>query len=155
MIFREATTKDIPQIQLVRNSVKENQLSNPALVSDTDCEEYILVRGKGWVCEIENNIVGFSIADLKDHNIWALFIHPHYERNGIGKTLHQLMLDWYFSQTEHTVWLSTAPGTRAEKFYKKAGWKEVGMHGKDETKFEMSHSNWKKLSEDVKTRTKW
>jgi hypothetical protein len=29
------------------------------------------------------------------------------------------------------------------------------MHGKDETKFEMSHSNWKKLSEDVKTRTKW
>ncbi|MCW3121482.1 MAG: family N-acetyltransferase, partial [Flavipsychrobacter sp.] len=57
MIFREATVADIPQIQIVRNSVKENMLSNPALVSDADCEEYITKRGKGWVCEIDNTIV--------------------------------------------------------------------------------------------------
>jgi hypothetical protein len=36
MIFREATIKDIPQIQIVRTSVKENELSDPALVSDKD-----------------------------------------------------------------------------------------------------------------------
>jgi GNAT superfamily N-acetyltransferase len=145
MIFREATVKDIPQIQIVRNSVKENQLSNPALITDKDCEEYINVRGKGWVCEADNLIVGFAIADLKDHNIWALFIHPEFEGKGIGKKLHQLMLNWYFNQTQKTVWLSTAPGTRAEKFYKRNGWKMVGTYGKGETKFEMSFSNWKKV----------
>lgn len=69
MIFREATTNDIPQIQGVRHSVKENMLSNPALVTDAHCEEYLTVRGKGWVCEIENVIVGFAVADLKDKNI--------------------------------------------------------------------------------------
>jgi len=144
MLFREATLKDIPQIQVVRNSVKENQLSNPDLVTDNDCEEYISVRGKGWVCEVNDAIVGFSIADLKNNNIWALFIHPDYEGRGIGKKLHQLMLDWYFNQTHKTVWLSTAPGTRAEEFYKRKGWKIVGTYGKGETKFEMSFSDWKK-----------
>ena len=126
IIFREAQSGDIPQIQIVRNSVKENMLSNPALVTDIDCEEFLMVRGKGWVCEMDNVIVGFSIVDLKEHNIRALFVHPDYELKGIGKKLHNLMMDWYFEQTKETVWLGTAPGTRAEKFYKSMGWKEVG-----------------------------
>jgi GNAT superfamily N-acetyltransferase len=153
MLFREATIKDIPQIQVVRNSVKENQLSNPALVTDEDCEEYITVRGKGWICETDNKIVGFSIADIHENNIWALFIHPYYEGKGIGKKLHNLMLDWYFSQNQKTVWLSTAPGTRAEEFYKRNGWKVVGTYGKGETKFEMSFSDRQKQSEEQKTFT--
>lgn len=39
MIIREANVKDIKQIQVVRNSVKENALSDPNLVTDADCEE--------------------------------------------------------------------------------------------------------------------
>ena len=98
MIFRIATVTDIKQIQVVRNSVKENVLSNPILVTDKDVEEYIIRRGKGWVCEDDSIIVGFAIADLKDNNIWALFIHPDQEGKGIGKHLHQLMLNWYFGE---------------------------------------------------------
>ena len=143
MIFREATTTDIPQIQLVRNSVKENVLSDPALVTDKDCEDYLLGRGKGWVCEIEGEVVGFAIADLIDHNVWALFVKPGFDKKGIGKKLHDDMLDWYFAQTDLTIWLGTAPGTRAEGFYRKAGWSEVGIHGKGEIKFEMTASHWK------------
>ena len=149
MIFREATLHDIPQIQIVRHMVKENVLSNPALVTDQDCEEYLTARGKGWVCEIGDTIVGFSIADLKDNNIWALFLRPEYEGRGIGKKLHGMMLEWYFSQTQKTVWLGTAPNTRAEKFYRKAGWKEVGTHGKGEIKFEMSFHTWKHLFNEL------
>ncbi len=51
-MLREARIEDIPQIQRVRNSVKENILSDPSLVSDADCEEYITKRGKGWVYEV-------------------------------------------------------------------------------------------------------
>jgi ribosomal protein S18 acetylase RimI-like enzyme len=122
MIFREATIEDIPQIQFVRNSVKENMLSNPTLVSDEDCKIYLTEKGKGWVCEIDKNIIGFSIVDVKDKNVWALFVHPEFEAKGIGKKLYDMMLNWYFNQTKETVWLSTAPNTRAEKFYGKAGW---------------------------------
>ena len=145
MIFREATIKDIPQIQIVRTSVKENQLSNPALITDKDCEHYITIRGKGWVCEIDDSVVGFSIADIQANNIWALFVHPKHEGKGVGRNLHQLMLDWYFDQTKKTVWLSTAPNTRAERFYKAAGWNIAGTYGRGEIKFEMEFSNWLKL----------
>jgi GNAT superfamily N-acetyltransferase len=146
MIFREATIADISQIQIVRNSVKENMLSNPDLVPDKDVEDYITKRGKGWVCEIDSVVVGFAIADMVDHNVWALFIQPGYDRKGIGKKLHDLMIDWYFSKTNITIWLGTAPGTRAESFYRKAGWKEAGTHGKGEIKFEMTVQDWQKAN---------
>ena len=146
MNIRAAEVKDIPQIQVVRNLVKENRLSDPALVPDSDVEDYITRRGRGWVCEINGQIVGFAIADLVDNNIWALFIHPGFEKLGIGKKLHDEMMNWYFSETDKTVWLGTSPKTRAELFYRKAGWKEIGMHGKGEIKFEMTKDEWRSLN---------
>lgn len=148
MIFREATIEDIPQIQIVRNSVTENTLSDPALVPDKDCEEFMFVRGKGWVCEIDKQITGFAIADLKENNIWALFLLPAFEKQCIGKRLHDMMVDWYFTQTKDKVWLGTSPNTRAESFYRKAGWKEIGTHGKGEIKFEMSFDEWTALKKN-------
>jgi len=142
MIIREANIEDITQIQIVRHSVKENILSNPELVTDEDCKEFLTVRGKGWVCEINNIIVGFSIVDLKENNIWALFLNPEFEKQGIGRQLHDIMLDWYFKQTMKNVWLGTSPKTRAETFYRNAGWTEIGIHGDGEIKFEMTFENW-------------
>jgi GNAT superfamily N-acetyltransferase len=146
MIFREAKNDDIKQIQIVRNSVKENTLSDPSLVTDEDCIEFITVRGKGWVCEIDNTIVGFAIVDLKESNIWALFLMPEFEKKGIGRLLQKIMLDWYFSKTRNKIWLGTAFNTRAEGFYRKTGWTEVGLNGTKETKFEMNYETWKQLS---------
>lgn len=143
IIIREARPEDIPQIQIVRNSVKENTLSDPGLVTDKDCEEFLFQRGKGWVGETEGQIVGFSIADLKENNIWALFVHPDFENQGIGRKLHDIMLDWYFEQKKDDLWLGTSPGTSAENFYRKSGWKETGNHGKGEIKFEMTYEYWK------------
>lgn len=145
MIYREATLQDIPQIQIVRHLVKENVLSDPSLVPDSDVEDYITRRGKGWVCEINNKIAGFAIADLEDHNIWALFLDPQHEKKGIGKQLHSIMLNWYFSKTEHTVWLSTGIATSAETFYRMQGWQEAGPYGTKEIKFEMPLQKWQAL----------
>jgi len=142
MRIRPALLSDIPEIQRVRHAVKENVLSDPALVTDADCARYLTERGKGWVGEAGGQLVGFAIADLLDHNIWALFVQPDHESRGIGKALHDTMLDWYFSQTRETVWLGTAPGTRAEQFYRQAGWTAVGMVHKGEVKFEMTFENW-------------
>lgn len=142
MRLREATIEDIPQMQVVRNAVKENMLSDPALVPDGDYVGFLTVKGKGWVCETGGTIMGFAIADLPGHNIWALFIHPEAERMGLGRALHATMLDWYFGQTSETVWLSTSPGTRAAGFYRAAGWQEAGTYGKGELKFEMTAAAW-------------
>lgn len=145
MLIREAQPADIAQMQTVRNSVKENMLSDPTLVSDADCFDYITKRGKGWVCESDNKIVAFAIADLRENNIWALFVHPEHEKRGIGSILHHAMLSWYFDQNKKEVWLSTSPGTRAERFYRQHGWKETGLYGKGEIRFEMSMQDWKNI----------
>ena len=136
---------DIPAIQYIRNSVRENRLSHPSVVPDGDVAHYISRRGKGWVCFSGDVMAGFAIADLEGHSIWALFVLPDYEGRGIGRALQQVMLDWYFGQTSETVWLSTAPGTRAEGFYAESGWKDMGMQ-KNERRFEMRYEEWAKGS---------
>ncbi len=143
MIIREARLADIEKMQEIRNSVRENALSDPGRITYNNYKEYILDRGKGWVCELDEQIRGFAVIDMLDHNIWALFVQPGFEQKGIGKKLHDHMLDWYFTDHNQTLWLSTAPQTRAENFYRKAGWKEKGLHGKAEIRFEMNFDDWK------------
>ena len=140
MQFREAQVTDIPQMMEIRNSVKENQLSDPALISFDDYSTFISNRGKGWISLEDELVTGFAVVDLVEHNVWALFVRPGYEGNGIGTILQQLLLTWYFQQTSHPVWLSTSPGTRAETFYRKSGWHETGVYGKGEIRFERNSS---------------
>jgi GNAT superfamily N-acetyltransferase len=139
MVIREATIDDIPKMSEVRMSVKENVLNNPGLVKHQDYVDYLTVYGKGWVAEVDGDIAGFAIVGLLQNNIWALFVHPYYEKKGIGRKLHDIMMQWYFENTKEPVWLSTAPGTRAEAFYTKAGWKATGMLG-NEIKFEKEYN---------------
>lgn len=140
MNTRTAVVSDITRLHIIRTSVRENALSNPALISPADYEEFLFERGKGWIAELDGEVVGFAICDLKDENIWALFVHPGFEGRGVARALQKEMLDWYFTQRDK-VWLGTAPGTRAEAFYRKSGWRENGMHGK-EVKFEMTKEEW-------------
>ena len=142
MIFREAKLSDINEITSVRFSVRENVLNTPGLVTADDYKKYLTVDGKGWVCETAEAIAGFAVIGLVQHHIWALFVRPEQEHKGIGKKLHNIMLDWYFSQTKEKVWLATAPDTRAEMFYTKSGWSAVGMVNKGEVKFEMTFDDW-------------
>jgi GNAT superfamily N-acetyltransferase len=111
------------------------------LITQKDYEEYLTLRGKGWVCETDGRLVGFAIGDLLKNNVWALFIHPAYEGKGIGKTLLTLLLTWYFAQTNETIWLSTAPHSRAATFYRRFGWIETGITQSGEIRFEMN-SQW-------------
>jgi GNAT superfamily N-acetyltransferase len=142
MKFRIADLSDIAQMQVVRHLVKENTLSDPNLVPDKDVAYYITEKGKGWVAETGGKITGFSIVDLHDKSVWALFVDPVHAEKGVGKELHRLMIEWYFSQTDDTIVLGTAPNTRAERFYALQGWKNVGSYSNGETKFELTFKDW-------------
>ena len=144
--IREAQEADISQMMKVRLEVNENQLSDPSWVTYEDCHEYIHNRGKGWVAETDDRIVGFAIADLKDDNVWALFMHPDFEKKGIGKKLHHKMLDWYFNQGKKKIWLSTDPNSRANEFYERQGWIPTEILESGEQKFEMSRDGWNDIS---------
>jgi GNAT superfamily N-acetyltransferase len=142
MNFREALLTDIPHMMAVRLAVKENALSDPALITPKDYEDYLSERGKGWVCEMDGKVVGFAIGDLVKNNVWALFVQPGFEGQGIGRELLISLLDWYYSKTNETIWLSSAPNTRAADFYRSFGWKESGQLPNGELKFELSAKDW-------------
>ena len=142
MNFREALLTDIPHMMAVQQAVKENALSNPDLATTGDFSAHLSESGKGWVCEIDNKIVGFAIADLSKNNVWALFVLPEFEGQGVGRELLILLLDWYYSKTTDTIWLSAAPKTRSADFCRSFGWKETGVLPNGELKFELTADDW-------------
>lgn len=137
MTVRLATLADIPQMHRVRMMVRENRLSDPARVRLQDYEQK-LQAGRGWVCESDEQIVGFSIADPANGAVWALFVNPAYERRGIGRQLHDAMVDWLFQSGATTIWLTTDPGTRAAHFYASAGWQWIANEPNGEARYELS-----------------
>lgn len=125
--YREAELADIPHLQTIRAAVRENILSNPALVTVPDYEEHITGPGRSWVCIDAGAIVGFSSAHPHHRSIWALFIDPAHERRGIGRALLDRAVAWLWSCPDvDAIQLTTAPGTRADSFYRAAGWADVG-----------------------------
>ena len=122
MIFREAGVEDIPALFEIRFSVKENVLSDPGKVTPEMCAAYLSVSGKGWLCEIGGEAVGFSVASRADASIWALFVKPEYEGRGIGTRLLTLATDWLFAQGAPRIILSTDANTRADRLYERRGW---------------------------------
>jgi GNAT superfamily N-acetyltransferase len=127
---------DIPEIQRIRHSVRENRLASTE-ISDRDVLEAIEMKGRGWVVEVSGETVAFAIGDSQTGNIWALFVHPDHEHKGYGRQLHDTMLDWLWSQNLDRLWLTTEPRTRAQRFYESAGWHVVGPTQRGELRYEM------------------
>ena len=114
-------------------SVRENRLTSLAL-TEADYAA-VLESGRGWVAECDGVVVGFAICNAASGNIWALFVDPSHERRGYGRQLHDAMMTWLRPRCAR-VWLTTEPGTRAERFYECAGWKRAGTTSSGEVRFE-------------------
>ncbi|HET7238646.1 MAG TPA: GNAT family N-acetyltransferase [Terrimicrobiaceae bacterium] len=120
-VLRQAVRADIPGMHRVRLAVRENRLTSTAIREEHYAPE-IEVTGRGWVITEEGEVVAFAVGNRETQNIWALFVDPEREGRGYGRTLHEAMVEWLFSQGVARIWLSTDPGTRAQRFYEAAGW---------------------------------
>ena len=119
----------------MRASVKENRLVSTT-ISDEDVRVAIEETGRGWVVEEEGEIAAFAIGNAITGNIWALFVRPECERRGYGRQLHDTMIDWLFAAGLKRLWLTTDPGTRAQRFYEAAGWKLVETTDRGDLRYE-------------------
>lgn len=122
-------------MQRIRMLVRENRIAPTALTED-DYRVALEPPSRTWVVEDDEKIVGFASADSATGNIWALFVHPDFERRGYGRMLHDAMVDWCWDQGSARLWLTTDPGTRADGFYLTAGWTPVGRTADNEILFE-------------------
>jgi GNAT superfamily N-acetyltransferase len=138
--LRQATRADIPGMSRVRYAVRENTAPVGG-ISEEWVRAEIEETGRGWVVDVNGEVVAFAIGNLGDGHtgsIWALFVDPLHEGRGYGRRLQDEMLAWLWAQGLQQLWLTTTPGTRAARFYEASGWRCIGAAAKGEIRFEMT-----------------
>ena len=136
-LLRQASRTDIAAIHQVRMSVHENRLTR-SVISEQDYIDHLETLGRGWVIEVAGRIVAVVVGNARNGNIWGLFVHPDFERYGMGRRLLDTAVDWLWSQGLTQLWLTTAPGTRAQGFYEAAGWRRAAVTEHGEVRFELT-----------------
>ena len=137
--LRQARRDDVAAMQRVRMSVRENRLVSTTF-GDEAYLEAIEISGRGWVVEADGTVVAFAVADARDGSIWALFVDPAHEGQGYGRRLHDVMVSWLRDEGFERLWLTTETGTRAERFYLRAGWQSAGSAAPGEVRLELAVS---------------
>jgi GNAT superfamily N-acetyltransferase len=133
-IIRRATEADRERISEIRSAVKENILRDRSRVTP-EMITWFLENPGIWLWEEDGKVLGFSAADTRDGSIWALFIDPAHEGRGIGRALFAKALDSLRDAGHREGSLTTQPGSRADRFYQKAGWKVIGTSERGERIF--------------------
>ena len=140
-----ATRADIAAMHRVRLAVRENRLTS-SVITEADYVYALEVAGRGWVIveggagsagDAGGAVRGFAIGAAGTRNILALFVDPPPEGRRFGRRLDDAMVQWLVAQGLQRLWLSTDPGTRAQRFYETAGWRHVGMAEHGEWAYEL------------------
>lgn len=126
--IRQAREADIPRLVAIRAAVRENRLTDPASIGAEDYRPYI-ASGLCWVAEAEGRIAGFAALDAADASVWALFVAPEAEGQGHGRRLLAHLTAEAHRLGLAELSLSTDPGSRAERLYRRGGWTEAGRDG--------------------------
>jgi len=126
----------VGDILRIRASVRENRLVSRE-IGGGEVLEAITGTGRGWVVEMDGHVIAFAVGNAATGNVWALFVHPEYEGQGHGRALHDTMIDWLWTQGVERAWLTTEPGTRAQRFYERAGWQTAATAPHGEVRYEL------------------
>jgi GNAT superfamily N-acetyltransferase len=132
MNLRRATPVDVPALFDIRCSVRENYQSREELaalgVTDAAVAEMLQDDGPGWIVEINGQPVGFAMIILSERTVFACFVRPGYEGQGIGKRLMEAAEAELQHHGIQEAWLTTGadPSIRANGFYRALGWQPDG-----------------------------
>jgi GNAT superfamily N-acetyltransferase len=135
-MLRQALVADVSGMHRVRMAVRENRLVS-TVITEANYPPAIEKTGRGWVVEVDGQVVAFAVGNAMNGNIWALFVAPGHEGRGYGRQLHDEMIKWLWAQGLEQLWLTTDSSTRAERFYEKAGWRNAGRTERGEVRFEL------------------
>jgi GNAT superfamily N-acetyltransferase len=137
--LRKADSTDIAGMRRVRGAVRENVLSDPGRITDSDYLAALEELGCSWVVEEDGEIVAFATA-YRSGNIWALFVHPDHEGRGHGTALHSIVVAWLRSLGHRRIWLTTGAGTRAQQFYLSRSWEVCGTVSGGDVRLELGEA---------------
>lgn len=131
--FREMESADVARCIWVRTRTREMRWSLEALtkagITEAAVIQHLATTHKGWVCEHDGQIVGFSMSNRSNGEFWVVALLPEYEGRGIGRQLLQRGQQWLHEHGWAEIWLWTSPdtSTRAYRLYTAAGWRDCGV----------------------------
>ena len=123
--IRLARPADVPRLVAIRAAVRENRLADPASIAAADYAPYI-ADGRCWVWAPDGAPAGFAALDSASATIWALFVAPEAEGQGGARALLAHLLAEARRRGLAELRLTTESGSRAELFYRAAGWEASG-----------------------------
>lgn len=132
-IIREITINDVNALFELRTKTQENRMTKEDLaalgITPASITNGLRENLKGWLCEDEGTIAGFTMGDAATGEMMVIAILPEYEGRGIGRQLMQRIENWLFSKGHKELWLSEYPdpALRAYHFYRHLGWKPTGI----------------------------
>ncbi|MEM9266453.1 MAG: GNAT family N-acetyltransferase [Cyanobacteria bacterium P01_F01_bin.13] len=133
MLIRIAQPDDIETLFDIRTSVTENHQSREEIaalgITPDSVTDMLQTDCRAWIAELDNQPIGFSIANKTDKTILGMFVLPDYEGRGAGRRLMQAAEDWLWSADISEIWLVTGndPNLRAYGFYLHLGWTLAGV----------------------------
>jgi GNAT superfamily N-acetyltransferase len=123
--IRPARPADVRRLIAIRAAVRENRLSDPGSIAAADYAPFI-ADGRCWVWESDGRAEGFAALDADHASVWALFVAPEAEGRGGGRALLGRLVAEARARGLAELRLTTDAGTRAERFYRSAGWRAGG-----------------------------
>jgi len=146
MTLRLATPADIPRLIEIRGAVRENRLRDPASIGAGDYAPYVEDR-RCWLWDEAGTVLGFAALDpasplglsgAAGAAVWALFVVPQAQGRGIGRALLGALVADARRLGLAALTLSTEKGSRAEAFYREAGWRGAGRDAHGDTMLALS-----------------
>lgn len=143
MLIRVATPDDIDTLFAIRTSVVQNHLSREQMtalgITPQVLADSIRAAPCVWIAEVEGRPAAFSMVDRAAGEVFAMFVQPGYEGQGLGRRLMEVAEAALFEQHERLFLITDGRDEiRANGFYQRLGWSMVDRLEGDDVRYEKS-----------------
>lgn len=143
MLIRVATPDDIDTLFAIRTSVVQNHLSREQMtalgITPQVLADSIRAAPCVWIAEVEGRPAAFSMVDRAAGEVFAMFVQPGYEGQGLGRRLMAVAEAALFEQHERLFLITDGRDEiRPNGFYQRLGWSMVDRLEGDDVRYEKS-----------------
>lgn len=140
-LIRVATQDDVDTLFAIRTSVQQNHLSRKQMadvgITPRVLADRIREAACVWIAEVDGQPAAFSMVDLVEGEVFAMFVQPTYEGLGLGRQLMAVAEAALFERHD-TLFLMTdgRDEIRANGFYQRLGWTVVARVEGDDVRYQ-------------------
>lgn len=144
-LIRAATQDDIDTLFAIRTSVAQNHLSREQMadlgITPKALADSIREAPCVWIAEVDGQPVAFSMVDLAEGEVFAMFVLPSHENLGLGRQLMAVAEAALFEHHDRLFLITDGRNDiRANGFYQRLGWSVAAQIDGDDVRYEKSRA---------------